>query len=643
MLVGVMTAFAVSFEISEDEGKSAKQNWTMNSGIYVVYYDDGSLYFTKSTQKEGNGVMEEKEPSKSYDDYRKGKAYPWSYCYSSVKTLQFTFPGGMTIAPNAFVICSNLTVSQFNGYVTQIGDNAFSGCEKLRLLSGMSGIKSIGNGAFKDCKSLDKQNGGYELVFKDLEWIGASAFSNCENMSQITLSDKVEFIGDNAFYGCSKLTKLTVGNANGCTTLGEGVFAYSGLQSVSISDSVTSIPAGAFSHCTSLSAFAFPSKTASIGAQAFERCDSLQAIEIPDSVTSIGKDAFKGCGSLLEIVFGTDIQSIDADAFPDHTFYDADAKRVLSIPEDLEEMKGCTFRGSSTGMMVKIPNTVTFDHSSLAKELEAAGLPTESVSSLTGSMKILGSGYPVLSDVGGFTHVGWVVGGEEYPADQAFVTQKAHVAASVWMASPAVRFDHSGLIALTGSRDSVAGLPSGMAVGGDPHYPQLESRDGCDHIGWMVDGKQVAPDAAFVSGSRTAASLWSSVPTVIFDHSALYALAGEDAQGISSLVGTEPIQGNTSYIGLGDVAGYRHTGWEIDGVVVKPTADLLKDTTHTAKSVWKKIGTVIPIIQDEDVIEVVMEKESEPWLGKDAKNVLLIAIAVAIIAELAVLAVSERR
>ncbi len=53
---------------------------------------------------------------------------------------------------------------------------------------------------------------------------------------------------------------------------------------------------------------------------------------------------------------------------------------------------------------------------------------------------------------------------------------------------------------------------------------------------------------------------------------------------------------------------------------------------------------MIPIIpDDEEAIEVVVEKDSEPWLDKNGKTILLIAVVVAIITELAVLTISRRR
>ncbi len=292
---------------------------------------------------------------------------------------------------------------------------------------------------------------------------------------------------------------------------------------------------------------------------------------------------------------------------------------------------------------------VQYDHSDLKVLLEEYGYNPNLVDGLPDGITVDGhDGYGQLDDVPdgtGFRHVGWIVGDKEYPATHPFVKKLSHTAKSVWVVLPAVTYDHSRLIAATGDPDSAAELSNGLRIDGNDRYEQLPDRDGYTHVGWLADGREVGPTDAFVTRqSHTAISLWTAVPTVVFDHGNLTGIVGSDAEGVSNLVRSMPIDGNPSYPRLPDTAGYRHVGWDIGGTVVGPTGDLQKDTTHIAKSIWEKTSMVIPIIQDdEDVIEVVMEEESEPWLGKDGKDVLLVAIIMAIIAELAVLATSERR
>ena len=77
-------------------------------------------------------------------------------------------------------------------------------------------------------------------------------------------------IGDNAFSGCT------------------------GLNSVTIPNSVTSIGKEAFSGCTGLNSVTIPNSVTSIGSSAFYNCTGLTSVTIPNSVTSIGDKAFSG-------------------------------------------------------------------------------------------------------------------------------------------------------------------------------------------------------------------------------------------------------------------------------------------------------------------------------------------------------------
>ena len=95
---------------------------------------------------------------------------------------------------------------------------------------------------------------GYEV-----KWIGGFAFSDCKNLTEITIPDSVTEIGSFAFYRCTSLSKVQL--SNGLTKIDNYAFYY---------------------------------------------CTSLTEITIPDSVTEIGKSVFSGCSSLVEITVSPD-------------------------------------------------------------------------------------------------------------------------------------------------------------------------------------------------------------------------------------------------------------------------------------------------------------------------------------------------
>ena len=89
----------------------------------------------------------------------------------------------------------------------------------------------------------------------------------------------------------------------------------SGLTSVTIPNSVTSIEDYAFYRCSSLTSVTIPNSVTSIGTCAFRGCSGLTSVTIPNSVTSIGSSAFKYCSGLTSVTIPNSVTSIGESAF----------------------------------------------------------------------------------------------------------------------------------------------------------------------------------------------------------------------------------------------------------------------------------------------------------------------------------------
>ena len=164
------------------------------------------------------------------------------------------------------------------------------------------GEKTGGKLSILDLSDAKIVKGGSEYVF-----------FGYDSSRRYTSNDK---LGDYAFYGCSGLTSLTIPSS--VTSIGSEAFSgCSGLTSLTIPSSVTSIGESAFWDCSGLTSLTIPSSVTSIGNYAFYDCSSLTSLTIPSSVTSIGNYAFEGCSGLTSIYvylektpkLGTDIFS----------------------------------------------------------------------------------------------------------------------------------------------------------------------------------------------------------------------------------------------------------------------------------------------------------------------------------------------
>ena len=261
---------------------------------------------------------------------------------------------------NAFSECSGLTSVTIGNSVTSIGDYAFSGCSGLTSVTIGNSVTFIGNYAFSGCYKLvevinkstlnikkgSEDNGyvGYyalnvkkdgisDIVNKDgylfytydnvnylLAYVGSNtdltlpddyngqnyklynyAFDGCSGLTSVTIPDSVTSIGNEAFSYCRGLTSVTIGNS--VTSIGYSAFhGCSGLTSVTIGNSVTYIGDMAFYGCSGLTSVTIPDSVTSIGDWAFDGCSGLTSVTIPDSVTSIGWNAFYGCSGIESLV-----------------------------------------------------------------------------------------------------------------------------------------------------------------------------------------------------------------------------------------------------------------------------------------------------------------------------------------------------
>ena len=140
------------------------------------------------------------------------------------------------------------------------------------------------------------------------------AFSGCSGLNSVTIPNSVTSIGSSAFEGCSGLNSVTIPNS--VTSIGSSAFeGCSGLTSVTIPNSVTSIGYSAFENCSGLTSVIIPSSVTSIGSSAFSGCISLTSVTIPNSVTTIGGSAFSGCSGLISVTIPSSVTSIGSDAF----------------------------------------------------------------------------------------------------------------------------------------------------------------------------------------------------------------------------------------------------------------------------------------------------------------------------------------
>ena len=192
-----------------------------------------------------------------------------------------------------------------------------------------------------------------ENYYTSNDKLGDYAFSGCSGLTSLTLPSSVTSIGRGAFHGCWKLTSLTI--PSGVTSIGYSAFrGCSGLTSLTIPSGVTSIDSEAFRGCSGLTSLTIHSGVASIGNYAFQDCSGLTSLTIPSSVTSIGNKAFYRCWMLNSLTIPSSVTSIG-----DEAFYGCIGLTSLTIPSGVTSIGDYTFEGCSGLTSLTLPSSVT--------------------------------------------------------------------------------------------------------------------------------------------------------------------------------------------------------------------------------------------------------------------------------------------
>lgn len=141
------------------------------------------------------------------------------------------------------------------------------------------------------------------------------------------------------------------------TAIGRRAFAIKEqITSVSVPDSITIIPEGAFNACTGLTEIDLPDTLTCIENDAFCGCSALRSIRIPDGVTFIGPSAFSGCTELADVTIPESVTSIGENAFRYSPWLAAQREQAA---DHLVIVNHNLLDGTTASGDVTVPNGVT--------------------------------------------------------------------------------------------------------------------------------------------------------------------------------------------------------------------------------------------------------------------------------------------
>ncbi len=147
----------------------------------------------------------------------------------------------------------------------------------------------------------------------------------------------------------------------GITEIEEGEFGKggtfcgcTGLRSVKIPASLTSVGAKAFEHCENLTDIVLSERTTHIGCEAFEGCRSLTAICIPKGVIRIEYNTFQDCKKLSSVILPDSLVDLQKQAFDG-----CESLREVRLPNHLKTIGNWAFARCTGLEKIVIPESVS--------------------------------------------------------------------------------------------------------------------------------------------------------------------------------------------------------------------------------------------------------------------------------------------
>lgn len=273
--------------------------------------------------------------------------------------------GVTSIGSKAFAYLKKITALSLPSTLTSVGSYAFAYCSQLATVtfeditgtdeSGKPNMLEVGDNVFASCSAMTSVT-----LPEGLKNMSGYMFSSCSNLTTITVPSTVTEIKAGWLSSCSKVHTVTFAVKEGTKAFEKGKYPtgstglFNSLSSLTTVENFgkrfTEVPDYAFNYCSKFTSIDLTGMTR-IGVCAFQR-SGLTSVTVPSSVTTIADNAFNSCSALQSVSLSESITVIDS-----YTFGSSGIE-TIDIPSSVTEIKANAFYGSKL-TSVTIPKTVT--------------------------------------------------------------------------------------------------------------------------------------------------------------------------------------------------------------------------------------------------------------------------------------------
>ena len=316
--------------------------------------------------------------------------YIGSYAFEKTSFTSVTFPSGLVgIGDYAFISSALTGEVALPASLKNLGAGAFASCGQLTQISVEEGNEAY-IGVAGVVYTIDKTTlvaypagnaaSEYSLLESTLV-VADSAFYGSENLTQITLDEALTNIERYAFYSVSKLGGISIPDNvvrisnyafardynlgyiaftenSKLPRISYAAFADSGVYSMRIPASVSTMAQEAFAGCNNLRSvtFAAGSKLDFVPAYAFNGANNLTQVtfETGSALTAVSAHGFEGAKNLATVNFGdAAVTRID-----NYAFRYCESLTTISFNEGLKEIGRFAFYGCKSLTRLDIPESL---------------------------------------------------------------------------------------------------------------------------------------------------------------------------------------------------------------------------------------------------------------------------------------------
>lgn len=195
---------------------------------------------------------------------------------------------------------------------------------------------------------------GKPVRFDSSNYWGPSTFTDNTKIESLTIPDTITSLPSYLCRGCTSLTSVSIPDS--VTYIGQSAFeGCTNLTSVEMSSNVTGMGWNAFKN-SAVPSLIIPNTVTSIGRGAFGGCSGLESIYIPDSVVleANGLGLFGSCSNLKYANWPTATTIINNWAFQSCT-----SLEYVEIPGEVTEIGDRAFMDCHSLISLELPNTIT--------------------------------------------------------------------------------------------------------------------------------------------------------------------------------------------------------------------------------------------------------------------------------------------